>query len=72
MLEESQLQQSQKIKHAHTVFKPQNRPHVVSLDWLIDSMERGKIIDVEDDATAGSNYLIDCSQLNFGAAVRKH
>lgn len=54
IIEEGLLNQSQKLK---LIKRWKKKPHVVNIDWLLDSLEQGKII--QDMTGPNSKYLID-------------
>lgn len=44
----SKLEMSNKYQYIQTKMRPENRPHIVSLDWMLDCMENGAIVDATD------------------------
>jgi hypothetical protein len=48
VVDSSKLALSNKYAFIRDKMKPGNRPAIVSLDWMLDCMEKGEILAVED------------------------
>jgi len=49
----SKLFSSQSVQFVQTRMKPERRPHIVTIDWLFDCIEKGELLDVN-----AGNYLV--------------
>ena len=49
----SKIITSEKLKFVQTKMKVERRPHIVTIDWLFDSLEKGELRDLQ-----AGNYLV--------------
>lgn len=56
---EVEMHRSQKIKAVLRMEPKENRPAIVNLNWLLDCMEQGKLLEASQD----SGYLVNISSL---------
>lgn len=54
----TKLEMSNKYTYIQKKFKPEEKPHIVTLDWLLDCMEQGQILEPQAKHLANSiNWL---------------